>query len=133
MLLDGNGSSQQLKIAWDHIGDTLAREGQWRQVRKPGSLTPAYIMTLHYSLKEICQHAMHAAVSIMLMTSYIGFPEECKADSHAAEDCAAPVGCQCCAGMRVLRESGEFSQPLPCSTGMRGLSGHGASFKCAAR
>ena len=37
------------------------------KARKPGSLTPAYIMTLHYSLKEISQHAMHAAVSIMLI------------------------------------------------------------------
>lgn len=47
MLLNGNGSSQQLKIAWEHIGDTLTQEGQWRQVKTPGSIAPAFIMTLH--------------------------------------------------------------------------------------
>ena len=113
MLLDGNGSSQQLKIAWDHIGDNFAREGQWRQVREPGSLAPAYIMTLHHSLKEIRQHAMHAAVSIMLVILCQG--EDCirlplrevKPELVRGEHRAVPAGCRCCADMRVLRQSRE--------------------------
>lgn len=32
MLTEGGGSTEQLRTAWKHIGDTCAWRGQWKQV-----------------------------------------------------------------------------------------------------
>ena len=32
MLIEGGGSEEQLRTAWQHIGDNLARQCNWKQV-----------------------------------------------------------------------------------------------------